>query len=313
MPGGVTPGGGSPGPSGGTPTKRDLTRSEFGGSIDWVDSDGKSTPKLTGTDSEGEEENGKGKDGIYEIRKAAEAMKPILVYFHKPKDILAFGKKKRKDPEAEACEDLDGDLWKRWVITELSKEFVCVRVNVRKADRHLLRKNRVARAPVVMILDFNLKHLYFTPSPRLRYTTLSEVMDRSRRRVEIQVRRLARKDEDSALVKRAEFRYDEIRQRDFYSAGAEALGEWDWGKAGANFEKGLAIDRDTEWKQKCLNGLVEIKAGKAVEEAEKLIDGRRYEEARKALEKIVKEFGEAQYFHAIAEDRLERVARKLKE
>jgi len=268
---------------------------------------------LTGTFSEEEKkENEKGKDQIYEIRKAAEEMKPILVYFHKPKDLLAFGKKKRKDPQVEACEDLDKDLWKRWVITELSKEFECVRVNIRKADRSMLRKNRVARAPVVMILNFELRPIYFTPSPRLRYSTLAKVMERARQRIERDVKKLARSNEDTDLVKRAKIRAEVIKQRDYYSIGAEALGEWNWRKAESNFKAGLAIEQETDWRDKCQNGLLEIKAGKALEEAERLIDYRRYRMAKKAIEQIVKKYKEAKYFHALAVDRLKYLERKVK-
>lgn len=248
---------------------------------------------------------------IFEFTKAALEMKPILVYFNKPKDLLAFGNKAAKDPEVDACEEFDKDLWKRWVVTELSKEYVCVRVNTRKADSKLMRSHRVARAPVVMILDFNLKPIYFSPSPRLRYTTLSKVMDRSRERVEAEVKKLAKSNEESDLVKRAKVRAQVIEQRETYDKGLEALEKQDWRNAEAAFNKGIELEQDSDWKAKCKTGLIEIKAGQALEEVDKLVKYRRYKEAKEALVKILADYKEAKYFAAIAKEQLEHVTKKL--
>lgn len=238
-------------------------------------------------------------------------MKPILVYFCKPKDLLAFGAKARKDPQVDACEEMDKDLWARWVITELAKEFVCVKVNVRKADSKLLRKHRVARAPVVSIFDFNLKQVYFTPSPRLRYSALSKVMNNARIRVEAEVKKLAASDEDTPLVHRAKARAQVIEQRELYDEGLTALEKKDWACAEEAFNKAIAIEQESDWKKQCKVGLVEVSAGKAVDEAERFIDRKRFKEAKDILEKVLKEYKEAKYFTAIAKERLEYCNKKL--
>jgi tetratricopeptide (TPR) repeat protein len=238
-------------------------------------------------------------------------MKPILVYFQKPKDLLAFGKKARKDPEVEACEDYDNDLWKRWVITALSAEFVCVRVNVRKADKMLLRKHRVARAPVIEILDFNLKPHYFTASARLNHSSLSRVMESKRKRVEALVKKLAKSKEDSPLVERAKKRAQVIEQREFYDKGLTYLERKRWVQAEREFNKGIEIDQDSEWRKKCKTGLLEIKAGMKFQEAEKLYKYRRFTQCKELLEEIISKFKEAKFYVGMAKDKLTQVNKKV--
>jgi tetratricopeptide (TPR) repeat protein len=249
---------------------------------------------------------------IYEIRKATEDMKPILVFFNKPKDLLAFGKKARKDPQVEACEDFNKDLWKRWVITELAKEFVCVRVNIRKAEPNLLRRYRVARAPVIQILDFNMKPLYFTASARLSHSSLARIMDRTRKKVEIMVKRLAKKNDDSPLVKQAKIRAAVIEQRELYDKGLEYLEKQRWVQAEKKFNETIAIDQDSDWKKKAKVGILEIKAGKDYYEAEKLYKLRRFPECKKLLEQILSKYKEAKFFCGLAKDKLAQVKKKVK-
>ena len=257
---------------------------------------------------ESKEENAE----IYELTKATEDMKPILVWYNKPKDLLAFGKKKRKDPEVEACDAMANDLWKRWIITELAKEYICVRVNTRKSDKSLLRGHRVARAPVVEILDFNLKAIYFSSSPRLKHNSLAKVMDRCRKKVEDAVVKLAKSDEDSPLVERAKKRAQVIETRECYDKGVQALGKRDWNKAADNFNKGLAIEEDSHWKHKCKNGLLEIKAGKLYVEAERLYKMRQFKPCKSKLDTIVSEYKEAKFFAAMAKEMLTKVSKKVR-
>ena len=238
---------------------------------------------------ESKEENAE----IYELTKATEDMKPILVWYNKPKDLLAFGKKKRKDPEVEACDAMANDLWKRWIITELAKEYICVRVNTRKSDKSLLRGHRVARAPVVEILDFNLKAIYFSSSPRLKHNSLAKVMDRCRKKVEDAVVKLAKSDEDSPLVERAKKRAQVIETRECN-------------------DKGLAIEEDSHWKHKCKNGLLEIKAGKLYVEAERLYKMRQFKPCKSKLDTIVSEYKEAKFFAAMAKEMLTKVSKKVR-
>jgi len=281
----------------------------MGGTIKWIDSLGLDSPVATGTPIE----TAKGdRKEIYEITKAAEEMKPILVYYTKPKDLLAFGKKARKDAEVEACENYNKDLWKRWVITALSKEFVCVRVNVRKAEPKILRQHRVARAPVIEILDFKLKPKYFTASARLNHSSLSRVMDRTRKYVEAAVKKLAKSKEDSPLVARAKVRAQVIEQRELYDAGLGNLEKKRWVKAEESFLKALEIEQDSDWKKKAKVGLIEIKAGKAYYESEKLYKMRRFKQCKELLDKILGDFKEAKFFCGLAKAKLAKVQKKLK-
>jgi hypothetical protein len=254
------------------------------------------------------------KPEIYEIKKACKEMKPIMVYFCKSKDLLNFGKKARKDPEVEACKGLDEDLWTRWIITEMAKEFVCIKVNVRKADRKLLRKHRVARAPVVSIFSFSLRQLYFTASARLRHQTLAKKMDVLRKRVEKEVKKLAKAGgkESSALVEYAKARAAVLEQRDLYDEGLGFLEKKQWAKAEERFKKGIELGKDSEWKKKCQTGLLEIKAGKAYYEADRLYGKRRFKECKELCEKVVNNYKEAKFFAALAKELLKKVSKKVK-
>lgn len=280
-----------------------------GGSIKWIDSEGKDTPVATGAIVE------KGKDEdpeIYELKKATEEMKPIIVFFNKPKDLLAFGKKARKDPEVEACESLNEDLWSRWVITELAKEFVCVRVNLRKADMTLLKRHKVSRAPVVEILDYTLKPIYFTASARLNHSSFSRIMERTRKQVENAVKKLAESSEESPLVELAKKRAQVLEQRELYDKGLTHLEKQKWADAEDHFNKGIAIEQDSEWKKKCKTGLIEIKAGKDFYEAERLYKLRQFKPCKELLDKILKDYKEAQFFCSLAKAKLDQVNKKIK-
>lgn len=271
---------------------------------------GHTSPVITnvpGEDKEGQE----GSDEIYELRKACEEMKPIMVFFAKPKDLLAFGNKAQKDPEVDACESMDQDLWKRISITERSKEFVCVRVNVRKADPRLLAKYRVARAPVVSIFDYNLKEMHFSANPKITWNAFGKVMETIQNKIEGDVKKLAASKTEDALVLAAKKRAQVIEQRELYDAGLELLDKKKWDEAEAKFNKANEIAQDSEWKKQAQVGLVEIKAGKMLEEAEKLYTQRRFKECKDTCEKILKECKEAKYFGALVQELKAKVDKKL--
>jgi tetratricopeptide (TPR) repeat protein len=222
---------------------------------------------------------------IAELLKAQQSMKPILVFYCKSRDINDFGKKTRKDAEVEATVGLDENLWKRWIITELAKAFVCIRVDVRKADVSILRKHHVARAPVIEILDFRLKPIHFSPDARQRVNAVAKVMGQARSRVEKEVRKLA---------------------------AGEALEKRRWKEAEKQFQKALAIEQECAWKKKCEKGLLEIEAGKIFVNAEKRIKAKRYAEARDLLAKILADYKEATFFRSLAKEKLGYVESKMK-
>lgn len=275
----------------------------------WIDSMGQLSPVATGVQkADGEKEDDK---EIYEIAKATEDMKPIIIYFAKPKDLLAFGNQAQKDPEVDACTALDEDLWKRFAITERAKEFTCVRVNTRKADPTLLRGHRVARAPVVMILDLYTKQIFFSSAPKLNYSTLGKWMDKAQAQVEAEVKKLAKSDEDSPIVQRAKKRALEIEQREIYEKALEQLQTEKWDKAEELFNKAIEIACESEWKKKSQNGLVEIKAGKMFKEAELLYKGKRFKECKEKLEELQKECKGFTFYQQDVKDLLEKTLKKL--
>jgi hypothetical protein len=274
----------------------------------WVDSLGQLSPVATGVaKAEGEKDEAQ----IWEIAKATEDMRPILIYFSKPKDLLAFGNNAQKDAEVDACNELDEDLWKRFAITERAKEFTCIRVNLRKADPKLLRGHRVSRAPAIMILDFYAKQVFFSSSPKMNYSTLGKWMDKAQDQVEAEVKKLAKSDEKSPLVERAKKRALEIEQRETYDKALIEFEKQDWKKAEELFNKAIAIECDSEWKKKAQAGLVEIKAAKMFLEAEQLYKGKRFKECKDKLDEIAKDCKGAQFYAADIKDLLEKVVKKL--
>lgn len=274
----------------------------------WIDSLGQLSPVATGVaKAEGE----KTEDQIWEIAKATEDMKPILIFFAKPKDLLAFGNNAQKDAEVDACTELDEDLWKRFAITERAKEFTCVRVNMRKADPKLLRAQKVARAPVIMILDFYTKQIFFSAAPKMNYSTLGKWMDKAQEQVEAEVQKLAKSDEKSPLVERAKKRAMEIDQRETYDKALVEFEKKRWEKAEELFNKAIAIECDSEWKKKAQAGLTEIKAAKMFLEAENLYKNKRFKECKEKLDEIAKECKGAQFYAADIKDLLEKTVKKL--
>jgi tetratricopeptide (TPR) repeat protein len=259
----------------------------------------------------GKGEAEEGESEIYEIRKAAEEMKPVLVFYCKPKDLLAFGNKAQKDPEVDACTAMDEDLWKRIAITERAKEFTCVRVNIRKADAKLLAKHRVSRGPVVAIMDFNMREIHFSPAPKVSWSAFGKVMDSCQARVEADVKALAKKTEDTAQIQAAKKRAQVIEQRETYKAGLQLLDKKKYEESEAKFKKVIEIGQDSEWKKEAEVGLVEIKAAKMLDEADKLYDMKKYKDCKDLCDKILKDCKEAKYHTALVQELKTKAAKKL--
>jgi len=249
---------------------------------------------------------------ILEVVKATEDLKPILIYFHKPVDPFAEQERK-KDREAKDCKNLHEQLWKQWVITELAKEFVCVRVNARKADPKMLRKHRVARAPVLKILDYQFKQIHFCASPKVKYKSFAMTMDRARTKVEKAVKKLAKSKKDSPLVQKAVARVKSLDQRALFDKGLSQIQRRNWSGAEKAFNEGIGLGGDSDWKKKCEAGLKEIEAGKLFMQAQQFEKTRRYVQCKETLDKILGEYKEAVYFVDLAKDLLSKIARKLKD
>ncbi|MHC4600773.1 MAG: hypothetical protein ACYS47_17415 [Planctomycetota bacterium] len=274
----------------------------------WIDSKGKLCPKATGLPTTEEKDI----EEILEVVKATEELKPILLYFWKSQDAFEAGEKKTKDPEVKACLKLQEEVWKQWVITELSKEYVCIRVDKRIADPKILKMHRATRVPTIKILDFKLKQIYYSGSPKVKYRALASVMDKSRRKVEKQVKKLADEGGTSPLHEKARNRAMAIEQRDIYDKGLSYLAARSWSKAAEQFSKGISIECDSEWKKKCEIGMKEIEAGKLFVKAERLFKVKRYYEAKDILEQIRSDYREAAYFAALADELYKKAAKKAK-
>jgi hypothetical protein len=238
-------------------------------------------------------------------------MKPIVIFFAKSRDVLSFGKK-IKDREVEATTHYEKELFGRYAIAELSKEMIMIKVDVRKADKKLLAKTYyVRRAPMVVILDFYGKILYRLSNPKMNWRQLGKVMESAIKKVETQVKRLAKSKEESPLVERAKVRANEIDMREGYAKGLDLTYKKKWALAEKAFQAVLDNKADNAWKKKAEAGMMEIKAGKLFTEAEYAVKKRRYQEAKELLDKVLK-IKESQYYRQLATELIKKVNSKLK-
>ncbi|MHC5080641.1 MAG: thioredoxin domain-containing protein [Planctomycetota bacterium] len=251
-----------------------------------------------------------GEQEILEVAKACEELKPILLYFHKAP---TFDEGDRKDSEADACEKLQENVWKQWVITELAREFVCIRVDKSKADPKMLRRHRCVRAPVIRILDFKLEQIHFSASPKVKFKSLAKTMDSARTKVEKAVKKLAGGEGTDPLIEKAKSRMAVIEQRKVYDKGLTQLARRNWSGAKKEFNKVLAMKPESEWTKQANAGLVEVDAGKLFVKAEALAKGKRWQQAKECLDKIIGDYKEAIYFGELAKNLMKKVAPKVKD
>jgi tetratricopeptide (TPR) repeat protein len=238
-------------------------------------------------------------------------MKPILIFFAKSRDVLNFGKKVR-DREVEATTHYEKEIFRRYAITQLAKEFISIKVDTRKADRKLMaRSYYVRRAPVVVILDIYGKMMYRLTSPKMNYRQLAKVMESAIKKTEKEVARLARSKEASPIVERAKVRYAEIEMRDLVDKGMAYCYDERWDKAEEAFKDVLGRKEDNQYKKKAQDGMMEIKAGKLYVEGNYLYKKKRYQQAKDCLDKVLT-IKESKYFKQMATTLLKKVNKKLK-
>lgn len=270
----------------------------------WVTSQGKAAPKETGQDDK------KTQEELFEVKEARQAMKPILIFFAKGRDVLNFGKK-TKDSEVETTAEFEKEIFGRLTITNLAKEFVNVKVDVRKADQKLLTKTYfIRRAPVVVILDLYGKVVYRLSSPKLTYRQLGKMMESAINRVEKEVGRLAKSSEESDLVKRAQARLAEIEMRDTLAKGLECVYDKKWDKGEKALKEVLDRKEENEYKKKAEAGMKELEAGKLFVEGETLYKKKQYKPSKEILDKVLK-IRESTYFKQLATELLKKVNKKL--
>lgn len=271
----------------------------------WVTSKGKAAPQATGQDSK------KSQDELFEVKDARQEMKPVLIFFAKGRDVLNFGKKS-KDREVETTAHFEKEIFGRLAITGMAKEFVNIKVDVRKADRKLLTKTYyIRRAPVVVILDFYGKVIYRLSSPKLNYRQLGKMMESAIKRVEKEVARLAKSDEDSDLCKRAKTRFAEIEMRDTLAKGLEYTYDKKWARAEKALKEVLDRKDENEYKKKAEAGMKELQAGKLFVEGERLYKKKRYKQSKEILDKVIK-IRESKYFKQLATELLKKVNKKIR-
>jgi hypothetical protein len=274
--------------------------------MSWVNSQGKAAPKKTG-----EAESKSQKDELFEASKARQEMKPVLIFFAKSRDVLSFGKK-TKDRQVEATTYFEKEIFRRLVVTNLAKNFVNIKVDVRKGDKKLLAKTyRLRRAPLIVILDLYSKQIYRLSSPKLSWRTLAKVMETAIGKVEKEVKRLATTSkEDTPLVKRAKTRYAEITMRDDVDKGLQLAYDKKWAQAEKTLKGVLDRKEENQYKKAAENGMKEIKAGKLYQEGYLAQKKKRYQQSKELLDQVIK-IRESKYFKQLATELLKKVNKKL--
>jgi hypothetical protein len=70
---------------------------------------------------------------------------------------------------------------------------------------------------------------------------------------------------------------------------------------------------ESEWTKQANAGLVEVDAGKLFVKAEALAKGKRWQQAKECLDKIIGDYKEAIYFGELAKNLMKKVAPKVKD
>ncbi len=237
-------------------------------------------------------------------------MKPILIFFAKSRNVLEFSDKV-KDPEVEATVEFDKEIFGRAAVTQFAKEFICIKVDLRKADMGFLAKTYSVRtAPVIIILDFNNNVLYRLASNKLGFRQVAKCMETALKRVETDVKNLAGSKEDSPLVKRAQARFAEIEMRDDYDKGMALACDMKFDLAEKSFKEVLDRKEENKWKKAAQDGMVEVKAGRLFVDGEAAYKNKQYPKAKELLDQVIK-LNESQFWKPQAIELLKKVNKKL--
>jgi tetratricopeptide (TPR) repeat protein len=237
-------------------------------------------------------------------------MKPILMYFCKSQNVLEFSEK-TKDPEVLATVDFDKEIFARFAITELAKEFINIKVDLRKADMGFLAKTYGVRtAPVIIILDFNANVLYRLASAKLNFRQLGKCMETALKRVEGDVKKLAASKDESPIVARAKTRAAEIEMRDDFGKGMDFACDMKWDLAEKSFKKVIDRTEENKWKKSAQDGMIEVKAGKLFVEGEQAYKNKNYTKSKELLDQVIK-LNESRFWKPQAIELLKKVNKKL--
>jgi hypothetical protein len=131
--------------------------------------------------------------------------------------------------------------------------------------------------------------------PNLTWQVLAVKMKAALKKVEAEVKKIARSREVTPLVERAKARVAEIAMREEYNKGFSYLLSMRWSLADSRFRKLLRREGDSPWKDRARRGLKEIEAGKLVAQAQRALQGKQMELAKDLLRQAM-EIKEARHF-----------------
>jgi predicted Zn-dependent protease len=249
--------------------------------ISWVESSGKAGAK----------------GQLAEIEKGAAEIRPFFLYFYTNEPKVADGK---KDYAAmKTCEKVNEELKVR-ALANLLREYVCIRVNVAKADAKVLETHGVREAPTALVLDIqgNLAALHVGA---FGWGDIDLDLQDCLENAETKVRELAGGDEKAPKTVTAKKRLAGIQIRELYAKGEKLFQRARWEKAAETFKKVAAEGKEGNFfKKRVPSMLAEIQAAKLYFEAIEDLRAARKKEAREKLEKIVYEMENSQWFRRFA-------------
>jgi len=230
-------------------------------------------------------------------------LKPTLLFFLKRHP--ADGKPYTPDEQEKATSRFYREIFSKKEIIDLAREFICIRVDVAKIAQWKDKlPYRASKAPAIALLDLKEKVVYRTEDPKLLWQTLAKALATVLKKVEGEVKRIARGKEETPEVLRAKARVIEIEMREEYRKAFDFVVAMRWSQAEKRFEEILKRAEENEWKARAKNGAKEIEAGKLVEEAQKALRKRRKPEAKSLLTKALEVKG-AYYYSQKARELLD--------
>lgn len=284
----------------------DQAISDEDGVIPWIESKGKPSAKTTGTGADS-----KISEDLEEAEKAGQAMKPLFLYFYKKVSLAATGMKK-KDNELEDCTDMEKEFKMR-ALANITREFVCARIDTGEADKAILAKYRVKAIPTFVIVDLDGKIAWFQAG-KFSWKKVETVLLKILKTADAKVKKIAAGKDPGPMADRAKARLREIEAREEYEKGEKLYETAQLEKAKACFEKvaAMGIDKDF-YVERAQAMLEEIQAAKIYFEACEDIKNKNYAAGKEKLDKILNELKKARAFAEFAREKLESIKNKLED
>jgi tetratricopeptide (TPR) repeat protein len=236
-------------------------------------------------------------------------MKPLFVYFFKKTNIAAFGARK-KNPQIKDCEAMAKEFKMR-ALTTILREFVCVRIEMDKADSTILKKYRVRKAPTAVLVDLKGKTVW-SCAGKFTWKKVEKILLKHLKRADSMVKKLAKGKEGDPMADRARTRAAEIDRRVQYAKGESYFLRAQWSKAKDIFRKVAAGDDKDFYVKRAAIMLEEIEAAGLYFAAVADIKRKRYQAAKVKLDKILNDLKKARSFATFAREKLASIKSKLK-